>query len=50
VRKQVTGEEFTVGECGDLFGVGLMLKAGAMGYPEVVGVRQGSAADAGGVR
>ncbi len=48
----MTGEVFMVGECasGDLFGVGLMLKAGAMGYPEVVGVRQGSAAEAGGVR
>ena len=50
IHKQVTGEELLLERGDDEYGVGLLLKAGVMGYPQVVGVRPGSAADVGGVR
>ena len=50
IHRQATGEELGFDWSGREYGVGLLLKAGAMGYPQVVGVKQGSAAEAGGVR
>ena len=49
VYEQMTCEELMLANDEDLFGVGIMLKAGPMGYPQIAGVRAGSAAEAGGV-
>ena len=50
IHRQATGEELGIDWTGREYGVGLLLKAGAMGYPQVVGVKHGSSAEAGGVR
>jgi hypothetical protein len=49
VYEEMTCDELLLENDKDLFGVGIMLKAGPMGYPQIAGVRAGSAAEAGGV-
>jgi hypothetical protein len=50
IHKEITGETLSFRASESKFGIGLMMKDGPMGYPHIVGVRQGSAADNGGVR